>query len=376
MILSFEFIIFVYVFLSALFWVIKSFVSHKWALRVLILANIILLSAINTTLFLILLFQIGLLTLIFFLLKSKEFPTSSRLPWLLFLTLIPIHTAPWFDTGELLTDFVTSFAGKDIPDIVWNIGSIFFVMKSYVILKESIREKRLIFTEALANLTFIPSFPAGPVHGVQPWKKEVAHKSISVETIWQAFLRLGYGLAALYIFAPFITGVVNEIPEGVIYFVPVIMLQFAAIFFDFAGYTQIAISLALLFGIVLPENFNRPYLATSVQQFWQRWHMSLSRFISTYLFKPFVRKTGSPPKGIFLAFFAAGFWHEFSLGYIIWGFGHGSALSLCMKPPKFWLKFKSWLHPKIYFAFCWFFTMFWVSLLSHIANRFGHGFAR
>ena len=376
MLLTFEFIIFVYVFLSALFWVIKSFISHKLALRVLIAANIILLSAVNTTLFFILLFQIVFLTLIFFVLKSKEFPSTSRLPWFLFFTLIPIHTAPWLDTGGFLTGLVTSFAGKDIPGIVWNIGSIFFVMKSYVILKESIRAKRLVFNEALANLTFVPSFPAGPVHGVEPWKEDVAQNSLSLKTLWQAFLRLGYGLAALYIFAPFVTGLANGIPDGAVFFVPVIMLEFAAIFFDFAGYTQIAISMALLFGVVLPENFNRPYLATSVQQFWQRWHMSLSRFISTYLFKPFVRKTGSPPKGIFLAFFAAGFWHEFSLGYILWGAGHGSALSLCMKPPKIWLKFKSWLHPKLYLFICWFFTMFWVALLSHIANRFGHGFAR
>ena len=111
-------------------------------------------------------------------------------------------------------------------------------------------------------------------------------------------------------------------------------LSFAALYFDFSGYSLLAIACAAMFGVRLPENFNRPYLATNIQAFWQRWHMSLNAFIGTYLFKPMVRATGSPRLGIFLAFVAAGLWHKASLGYLAWGIGHGVALSLFMKPPR------------------------------------------
>jgi D-alanyl-lipoteichoic acid acyltransferase DltB (MBOAT superfamily) len=101
------------------------------------------------------------------------------------------------------------------------------------------------------------------------------------------------------------------------------------IYFDFSGYTDMALGIALLFGIVLPQNFDRPYRAVSLQDFWRRWHMTLSRFLRDYLYIPL----GGNRHGLkvqLLALFAtmalAGLWHGAGLTFVVWGIAHGVGL--------------------------------------------------
>ena len=88
--------------------------------------------------------------------------------------------------------------------------------------------------------------------------------------------------------------------------------------------------MGLLFNLRLSENFRFPLIAHSIQNFWQRWHLTLAAFVSTYVFKPLVRCTGRPALAIFGDFTLVGLWHEVSLGYLLWGLGHGSALALTL----------------------------------------------
>jgi D-alanyl-lipoteichoic acid acyltransferase DltB (MBOAT superfamily) len=111
------------------------------------------------------------------------------------------------------------------------------------------------------------------------------------------------------------------------------------IYFDFSGYTDMALGLALLFGIMLPQNFNVPYRAVSLQDFWRRWHMTLSRFLRDYLYIPL----GGNRYGVSVqvwALFATmalgGLWHGAGLTYIAWGVAHGMGLGVCV----FWNKLK------------------------------------
>jgi len=104
----------------------------------------------------------------------------------------------------------------------------------------------------------------------------------------------------------------------------------AQIYCDFSGYTDLAIGLALLLGFVLPQNFNRPYLALSLQDFWRRWHMTLSRWLRDYLYIPL----GGNRKGrrntyrnLMLTMLLGGLWHGAAWTFVIWGGIHGSALS-------------------------------------------------
>lgn len=102
------------------------------------------------------------------------------------------------------------------------------------------------------------------------------------------------------------------------------------IYFDFSGYTDMALGLALLFGIVLPQNFDVPYRAISLQDFWRRWHMTLSRFLRDYLYI----QMGGNRRGLALQLFAlfatmalGGLWHGAGLTFVAWGVAHG--LGLC-----------------------------------------------
>jgi len=104
----------------------------------------------------------------------------------------------------------------------------------------------------------------------------------------------------------------------------------AQIFCDFSGYTDMAIGLALLLGFQLPQNFNRPYMALSLRDFWRRWHMTLSRWLRDYLYIPLggSRKgTRKTYRNLMLTMLLGGLWHGAAWTFVIWGGIHGSALA-------------------------------------------------
>jgi len=109
------------------------------------------------------------------------------------------------------------------------------------------------------------------------------------------------------------------------------------ILFDFAGYSDIAIGTALLFGVQLPFNFNAPYRSANIQEFWQRWHMTLMLFLRDYVFHPLTHVRVVPRRLRLLQYFGAmlvtmalcGLWHGASWSFVLWGTLHGVALVLC-----------------------------------------------
>jgi alginate O-acetyltransferase complex protein AlgI len=120
------------------------------------------------------------------------------------------------------------------------------------------------------------------------------------------------------------------------------------LFFDFSGYSSMAVGLALMIGFKFPENFNDPYLSTSITDFWKRWHMSLSNWLREYLYIPL----GGNRKGVwrtylnlFLTMLLGGIWHGANWTFVIWGAWHGGILAI----EKFWtdkygpLRIPTWL---------------------------------
>ena len=127
------------------------------------------------------------------------------------------------------------------------------------------------------------------------------------------------------------------------------------LFLDFSAYTEMAIGIALILGLLLPENFNRPYVAKNLKEFWGRWHISLSKFIRDYLYIPL----GGSRNGhlIFIiatlgAMTVCGLWHGAGWGFVIWGFYHGLGLLIC----RYW-QYTNW---KLPIGICWLITMLFV----------------
>jgi alginate O-acetyltransferase complex protein AlgI len=103
------------------------------------------------------------------------------------------------------------------------------------------------------------------------------------------------------------------------------------IYFDFSGYSDMAIGLARMFGFELTENFNYPYIARSIREFWRRWHLSLSTWFRDYLYIPLGGNRGSGFRvrmNLFAVFFLCGLWHGASWNFAIWGIFHGVMLVL------------------------------------------------
>jgi len=126
------------------------------------------------------------------------------------------------------------------------------------------------------------------------------------------------------------------------------------LYFDFSGYTDMAIGLALLFNIKLPINFNSPYKATNIQDFWRRWHITLSRFLKDYVYIPL----GGNRKGEFRTynnllgtFIVGGIWHGAGWTFVFWGFLHGMALVINRAWSKLGFKIWTWLAWLITFNF-------------------------
>jgi alginate O-acetyltransferase complex protein AlgI len=106
------------------------------------------------------------------------------------------------------------------------------------------------------------------------------------------------------------------------------MLQGWRIYYDFAGYTDMAVGLAQMLNLTVPENFNRPYGSTSLQEFWRRWHMSLSTWIRDYVYIPLGGNRARRAVNLTLAMVICGLWHGADWHFAVWGLFHGLALAI------------------------------------------------
>jgi D-alanyl-lipoteichoic acid acyltransferase DltB (MBOAT superfamily) len=130
------------------------------------------------------------------------------------------------------------------------------------------------------------------------------------------------------------------------------------IYFDFSGYSDMALGTAWMLGFDIPQNFRRPYAARSISEFWQRWHISLSNFITNYLYTPILRSFGkatlrTSAVAIVLAMGIAGLWHGPNWTFIVFGLMHGVALAV----NQYWKKSKRKLVPGV----GWLLTFLWVN---------------
>jgi len=136
------------------------------------------------------------------------------------------------------------------------------------------------------------------------------------------------------------------------------------LFFDFAGYTHIAVGTAKALGITVPENFDRPFASTTPSVFWTRWHMSLSFWIRDYVFLPLAtarREIWWRNFALVLSMVAFGLWHKASLLFLLWGLYHGVLLVLHRQVQQLERRF-NWTPPAIWTPLSWLATISFISL--------------
>ena len=191
-----------------------------------------------------------------------------------------------------------------------------------------------------AYVTFFPQLIAGPIvrhHELIPQFALDPLRNGVWERIGRGSVLFCIGLVKKVLIADSLADIVDPVfataaAQGTLDFTGAWLAALAfswQIYFDFSGYTDMAIGMSMMFGFTLPVNFNVPYRANSMREFWQRWHMTLSRFLRDYLFVPVARSKRLPhPRilAILVTMLLAGLWHGAAWTFAIWGLVHGLGL--------------------------------------------------
>lgn len=245
------------------------------------------------------------------------------------------------------TDFIIAnfnlMLKTDIPQphILLPLGISFFTITQIAFLVDSyeglVTERK--FLNYALFVTFFPHLLAGPIlhhKEMMPQFDRPRNKVINYRNLSLGFFLFFIGLFKKVILADEFVGGVKaafDVAQSLT-FLEAWMASLSytfQLYCDFSGYTDMAIGIGLMFNIRLPENFNSPYKATSIIDFWKRWHMTLSNFITTYLYAPIIRSFTRISfvyslAAILIAMLISGVWHGAGWTFIIWGGLHGLAL--------------------------------------------------
>jgi alginate O-acetyltransferase complex protein AlgI len=188
-----------------------------------------------------------------------------------------------------------------------------------------------------AYLLFFPKLVSGPITRYKSFALEMESLNPSTDDVAAGFRRLLAGFVKRALIAnqlALIANAVFNLPTANIEpkFAWLALIAYTLqIFFDFSGYTDMAIGLGMMIGIRLPENFNFPYIAQSIGDFWRRWHVTLATWFREYVFFPLERrriKLMGQQINIMVVFLFVGLWHGFKSTFIIWGLLHGLAVAM------------------------------------------------
>ena len=253
----------------------------------------------------------------------------------------------WFKYYNFFLDSVHTFLSKlhlgtplPLLQVALPVGISFFTFQalSYVIdvSRGAIEPAKPI--DFAVYLAFFPHLVAGPIVRASEFIPQLrTPRDPRHVQATRAFFLIAGGLIKKKVFADLLaTSIVDSVfnnPHGhTAWQVLIGVYAYAVqIFCDFSAYSEIAIGLALLLGFRFPENFNSPYTAVSLQDFWRRWHMSLSRWLRDYLYIPLGGNRGSALftyRNLMLTMLLGGLWHGAAWKFVIWGGIHGCGLAI------------------------------------------------
>jgi alginate O-acetyltransferase complex protein AlgI len=226
--------------------------------------------------------------------------------------------------------------------VILPLGISFYTFEQIAYLVDCYKGKASLYSSPKYTVfvVFFPQLIAGPIvhhHEMVPQFESVKNRFLNFRNINKGLLLFSIGLFKKVVIADSFSIWVNrgfDSGEPLTFFAAwVTSLSYTfQLYFDFCGYTDMAIGAALLFNINLTVNFNSPYKTTNIQNFWKCWHISLSRFLKEYLYIPFGgNRFGElcAYRNILITFLIGGIWHGAGWLYLLWGFLHGMALVFC-----------------------------------------------
>lgn len=248
----------------------------------------------------------------------------------------------YFNYTNFFIDNINNLGGHNIArlDIVMPLGLSFYTFQSISYLVDAYRDNSLIEGNLFKFALYIIMFPqliAGPIVRYKDVKDQIDSRGHSIEKFSSGIDRFVFGLAKKVLISNTFAQIADyvfdqgmDLDNGSLAWLGAIAYTIQ-IYFDFSGYSDMAVGLGRMFGIDFLENFNYPYIATTVTDFWRRWHISLSSWFRDYVYIPL----GGNRKGfyrqifnMFVVWILTGFWHGASWNFIIWGLYYAVILAI------------------------------------------------
>jgi alginate O-acetyltransferase complex protein AlgI len=251
----------------------------------------------------------------------------------------------WFKYMDFFIGTTNGLLGAQLPllKIVLPLGISFFTITQIAFLVdayEGLVEERNLLNYSLF-VTFFPHLLAGPIlhhSDMMPQFERMRNKVVNWKNLYLGLMLFFLGLFKKVVLADTFSvwasaGFDTTQPLTLIPAWLASLSYTFQLYFDFSGYSDMAVGIGWMFNISLPINFNSPYKATGIIDFWKRWHITLTNFVTTYLYTPILRAFGritftNSLMAIFLAMLISGFWHGAGWTFIIWGGMHGLGLVL------------------------------------------------
>jgi len=290
-------------------------------------------------------FVVILLVLAFLIARFREFPpvlfviAVIGLILLFILIKVPSALSPLFET-------VSAFRGKEaggFTSLSWlGFSYVSFRLLHTILDRNAGRLTPVPLAEYVNYVIFFPSFTAGPIDRLERFTRDLnAPVALGREDWIDVGRRFFLGLFKKFVIADALAWIaLNDVFAEQVSssaWMWVLLYSFSLrIYFDFSGYTDIAIGLGRLLGVRLPENFASPYLKPNLTQFWNSWHMTLTQWFRSYFFNPLTRamRSSRQPVPSYLTILVAqistmvliGLWHGVTVGFVLWGLWHGAGL--------------------------------------------------
>lgn len=189
--------------------------------------------------------------------------------------------------------------------------------------------------DVITYLFFLPTLVVGPIHRIDDYRRDLARQRFDPRLISEGAERILYGYAKVAILSNWLTqqvfGDYIAGQSGVWAGYLIVVQNGLNLYFQFSGFSDVAIGFARLLGFRVMENFNWPYFQTNISAFWRSWHISLSQWCRQNINDVIVSFTRSPILGAYATMIVIGLWHEISLRFLLWGLYHATGILIWQK---------------------------------------------